>query len=87
VFSNAGLSPQIVQTVEEMHTALGLVAAGIGLSLVPASIQKTLREGIIYLDLVSPMPVLELKMGYRENETSPVLSQFIETVYSMGFLN
>jgi DNA-binding transcriptional LysR family regulator len=87
VFLNAGLSPQIVQTVEGMHTALGLVAAGIGLSLVPASMQKTLREGIVYLNLVSPTPVLEMKMGYREDESSPVLARFIETVYSMGFLN
>jgi DNA-binding transcriptional LysR family regulator len=87
VFSNAGLPPRIVQTVEEMHTALGLVAAGIGVTLVPSSMKKTQRKGIVYLNLVGPTPVLEMKMGYRENEASPVLSRFIETVYSMNFLN
>jgi len=83
VFAKANLSPQIIQTVEEMHTALGLVAARIGVTLVPSSMQKTKREGIVYLDLAKPQPKLEMKMGYRENETSPVLSRFIETVHSI----
>ena len=86
-FAEAGLTPQIVQTVEEMHTALGLVAAGIGVTLVPSSMQKTHREGVVYLNLSKNTPILELKMGYREDETSPILSRFIKTVYSMGFLN
>lgn len=87
IFAEAGLTPQIVQTVEEMHTALGLVAAGIGVTLVPSAMQKTQREGVVYVNLAKLTPVLELKMGYREDDTSPVLSRFIETVYSMGFLN
>jgi DNA-binding transcriptional LysR family regulator len=80
IFANVGLSLQIVQTVEEMHTALGLVAAGIGLTLVPSSMQKTKRKGIVYHNLTKPEPTLEMKMGYRADETSPVLSRFIETV-------
>lgn len=87
VFAKAKLSPQIIQTVEEMHTALGLVAARIGVTLVPSSMQKTKREGIVYLNLAKPQPELELKMGYRENEASPVLSKFIETVRSIFNLN
>jgi DNA-binding transcriptional LysR family regulator len=87
VFADAGLTPQIVQTVEEMHTALGLVAAGIGVTLVPSSMQKTQREAVVYLNLAKPETVLELKMGYREDEASPVLKRFIETVHSMRFLN
>lgn len=83
VFANAGLMPQIVQTVGKMHTALGLVAAGIGVTLVPSSIQKTRREGIAYVNLEKPEPILELQMGYREDETSPVLARFIEEVRSI----
>ncbi len=70
-----------------MHTALRLVAAGIGVTLVPSSMQKTQREGVVYLNLAKPAPVLELKMGYREDETSPVLVRFVETVHSMNLLN
>ena len=87
IFTNENLSPQIVQTVEEMHTALGLVAAGIGLTLVPSSMQNTQRKAIAYLNLAKPEIVLELKMGYREDETSPVLKKFIKTVLSVDLQN
>jgi DNA-binding transcriptional LysR family regulator len=83
VFAKANLSPQIIQTVEEMHTALGLVAARIGVTLVPSSMQKTKREGIVYLNLAKPQPELEMKMGYRESENSPVLPRFVEIVHSI----
>ncbi len=49
--------------------------------------QKTQREGVVYLNLVKPEAVLELMMGYREDESSPVLARFIETVHSMNLLN
>jgi DNA-binding transcriptional LysR family regulator len=86
IFANAGFTPQIVQTVEEIHTALGLVAAGIGITLLPASIQNVQKRGIEYRSLINPAPVLELKMGYRADETSPALASFIETVHSVNLL-
>ncbi len=85
IFATAHLTPQIVQTVEEMHTALGLVAEGVGVTLVPSSMQKTKKEGIVYLNLAKPEPILEMKMGYRKDDTTPVLSRFIEMVRSMKF--
>ncbi len=84
IFANAGFTPQIVQTVEEIHTALGLVAAGIGITLLPSSIQNTQNRGIVYRNLINPTPVLEMKMGYRADETSPALVRFIETVHSLN---
>jgi DNA-binding transcriptional LysR family regulator len=86
IFANAGFTPQIVQIVEEIHTALGLVAAGIGITLLPSSIQNTRNRGIEYRNLINPTPVLEMKMGYRADETSPALTRFIETVHSINFL-
>ncbi len=86
IFANAGLTPRIVQTVEEIHTALGLVAAGIGITLLPSSIQNMRNRGIEYRNLKNPTPVLEMKMGYRADETSPALASFIETVHSISLL-
>ena len=86
IFANAGFTPQIVQTVEEMHTALGLVAAGIGITLLPSSIQNMQNRGIEYRNLIKPTPVLEMKMGYRADESSPALARFIETVHSINLL-
>ena len=86
IFANAGITLQIVQTVEETHTALGLVAAGIGITLLPSSVQKLQIRGIEYRNLKNPAPILELKMGYRVDETSPALARFIETVHSINLL-
>jgi DNA-binding transcriptional LysR family regulator len=84
IFANAGITPQIVQAVEETHTALGLVAAGIGITLLPSSWQKLQIRGVEYRNLINPTPVLEMKMGYRADETSPALARFIEMVHSIN---
>ena len=84
IFANAVVTPQIVQAVEETHTALGLVAAGIGITLLPSSWQKLQIRGIEYRNLINPTPILETKMGYRADETSPALARFIETVHSIN---
>ena len=84
IFANAGVTPQIIQTVEQVHTALGLVAAGIGITLLPSSIQNMQIRGVEYRNLINPTPVLEMKMGYRADETSPALVSFIETVHSIN---
>lgn len=83
-FASEGLSPKIIQTVKEMYIALGLVAAGIGITLVPSSVKGTQQKGIVYIPLRKPAPVLELMMGYREQDDSPVLKRFIETVHSIS---
>ena len=84
IFANAGITPQIVQAVEETHTALGLVAAGIGITLLLSSWQKLQIRGIEYRNLINPTPILETKMGYRADETSRALASFIETVHSIN---
>jgi DNA-binding transcriptional LysR family regulator len=79
-FAGAGVEPQIVQTVGSMHTALGLVAAGIGVTLVPSSMEKTHREGVEFRAIAPKVPALELMMGYRADDTSTVLPHFIDIV-------
>ena len=86
IFANADFTLKIVQTVEEIHTALGLVASGIGITVLPSSIQNMQNSGIEYRNLINPTPVLEMKMGYMTDETSPALAKFIETVHSINLM-
>jgi DNA-binding transcriptional LysR family regulator len=81
--AEAGFQPRVVQSVGEMQTALGLVAAEIGITLVPASTQNLKREGVVYRALVKPKPAIDINMQYRQDETSPVLSRFLEIVRSL----
>src|SRR5262245_49733008 len=43
-----GFSPRVVQEAAETQTIVSLVAAGIGVALVPASVEKLRLPGVIY---------------------------------------
>ncbi|WP_201554427.1 LysR family transcriptional regulator [Psychrobacter sp. 72-O-c] len=60
LFAQYGISPFMTTKVSDLQVALGLVAAGEGITLVPASLQTVRTEQISYQRLV------------HENVTSPV---------------
>jgi DNA-binding transcriptional LysR family regulator len=74
----AGFTPYIVQQVLEVHMALSLVAAGLGVALVPWSAQNSLRKGVIYRPIREPVADLDLLALYRKDDPSPVLQQFLQ---------
>lgn len=79
----AGFSPQVAQEAAEIHTAISLVAAGLGVTLVPASVQSAHREGIAYRIFEDPQPTTELSAIYRTGENSPIVSAFLKAVQSV----
>ena len=78
----AGFTPDVVQETAEMHTAVGLVAAGLGVSLVPESVTAETRPGLVFRSLEPPAPITELAVVYRESETPPVLESFLRILKS-----
>ena len=73
-----GGEERIVQEVAEMQTVVGLVAAGVGISLVPESVRALVRHGVTYRPLDSDAPVVRLAMAWRAADESPVLASFLE---------
>jgi DNA-binding transcriptional LysR family regulator len=65
-----------VQEVREMQTAIALVRAGVGISLVPESVRALAREGVVYRELPAGGPTVELAMAWRAEDRSPVLGAF-----------
>ncbi|VVD84744.1 LysR family transcriptional regulator [Pandoraea anhela] len=61
----AGFSPTIEQEAPRLLTTLSLVAAGLGVSVVPASLMRMQIEGIVYRPL-APSPRAPLCCAYRE---------------------
>jgi DNA-binding transcriptional LysR family regulator len=68
----------IVQEVAEMQTLIGLVAAGVGVSLVPASVRALARTGVVYRPLAGDPPRVALSAAWRTGDDSPVLAAFLE---------
>ena len=71
-----GFSPSIRQEATEFQTILGLVAANIGISIVPQSAHNLHMRGVVYLNLKHP-PIAEMAMAWRACETSPMVREFL----------
>jgi len=76
----AGFAPRIAQEVREMQTAISLVAAGIGIALVPESVQNLRRSGVTYRAFAPPSPTTELMVVRRVDDSSPAVDAFLEIV-------
>lgn len=78
----AGFSPRIAQEAIQMQTIISLVAAGIGMALVPESIMSLRRPGVRYRKLraaaSSARPALEVGLAWRRDHVPPTLQRFIE---------
>jgi DNA-binding transcriptional LysR family regulator len=71
-----GAHPRVVQYAPEMLTIIGLVAAGIGVSLVPASVERLALEGVTYRP-VTGAPYSELLAVTRADDDSPLVRAFM----------
>jgi DNA-binding transcriptional LysR family regulator len=74
----------IVQEVAEMQTVIGLVAAGVGISLVPESVRALQRCGVTYRPLAEDAPSVELAVAWRTGDDSPVLAAFLALTRAMA---
>jgi len=77
----AGFSPRIGQEAPRMMSTLALVAAGIGISIVPASLQQMNISGVVYRRLTgSPLLKVTLNLASRRGDASAVVRQFVSLV-------
>jgi DNA-binding transcriptional LysR family regulator len=76
----AGFKPNVAVEVGEIPTAVGLVAAGFGVSLVPAAATRSRHRSVVYVPLASPHATSEVCLAYLRDSTSPVLSHFVKLI-------
>jgi DNA-binding transcriptional LysR family regulator len=75
----AGFEPLVVAEVEQMLTSINMIAAGVGISLMPASMREIRQEGIAYCPVLdAPSLVAPLTLVYRRSEARPIVTDFIE---------
>ncbi len=71
-----GVSPRIAQYAPEMLTIIGLVAAGFGVSPVPASVAHLAIDGVTYRP-ISGAPDTELVAVTRAEDQSALVTAFV----------
>ena len=77
--SAAGFSPHVGQEAPRIVSTLNLVAAGLGITIVPASLSRLPLEGVIYRPLRGkPALRVPLNLACRRDERSAATLAFIE---------
>jgi DNA-binding transcriptional LysR family regulator len=76
----AGFSPIIVQEATPKQTIIGLVEAGLGVSILPASLRFLARSGVVYVPLEDSSLAIETSLIWCSGDDAPVLKRFIEVV-------
>src|ERR1700712_4287136 len=72
-----GFSPDLFPA-RQMHTIVSLVSGGIGVALVPASVQALQREGVVYRPIRGERTLVETGVAWRRADESPLLQGFLE---------
>jgi DNA-binding transcriptional LysR family regulator len=81
----AGFSPTVVQEAIQMQTIVSLVAANLGIAIVPASLQHLQRTGVVYKAIEEPVPEIETMLAWRRSEPSMTVQRFLEAVFRSSF--
>jgi DNA-binding transcriptional LysR family regulator len=77
----AGFSPRIGQEAPNVIATLPLVAAGIGISILPASLQHMSIQGVAFRRLTGSGPLkVPLNLASRRGDISAVVRQFVNLV-------
>jgi DNA-binding transcriptional LysR family regulator len=79
-----GFTPRAAQEATQSHAVVGLVSAGIGVALVPASVQSTRMRGVEYRPLQEKSPAVLTVLAWRRNDASPTLAAFRKTAQSVA---
>lgn len=74
-----GFSPRIFPA-RQMHTIVSLVAGGIGVALVPHSVQVFQRTGVVFRPLRGDRITVESGVAWRSGDDAPLVTAFMDTV-------
>jgi DNA-binding transcriptional LysR family regulator len=76
----AGFQPRVAQKAQQINGMLALVAAGLGLALVPSSMRVVRMAGVNYVPLEDSNAHMILAVACRKDDRAPALLQFLSTV-------
>jgi DNA-binding transcriptional LysR family regulator len=79
----AGFVPHVEQEVAETRLVFGLVAAGIGVSLISSALNETQIAGVVRVP-VEPSKVLEYGLMWSNELLNPAFPAFLETVQKVA---
>lgn len=80
-FAAAGRSPVIGQQAIQMPTIVNLVAADLGIALVPASIRASAGADVAWRELDERAPEMRIGVAWRASSAGGALERLLETLF------
>jgi DNA-binding transcriptional LysR family regulator len=81
---NAGFSPRIAQEAPQMASTVNLVAAGVGVALVPESMCQLHAQGVEYARIAGNGPKAQLVLAHkRDGPMPPAVRNFMSVVAAL----
>lgn len=75
-YQNAGVTPPLGQQAPQIAGTIPLVAAGLGISVVPQSLQQLHTGGVTFHKINDPAPYANIAIGLRRETTPPLVEHF-----------
>lgn len=72
----AGFRPRVVQDAREAFTIIGLIAAGLGVSILPGQLRRVALEGVVFRPLDAPHAHTTLQLAQRRGDRTAFVRDF-----------
>ena len=82
-FRDRAVEPKKIIEVKDLQIAIGLVAAGEGISIVPKSLQGMKRDDVVYLELNEKHAVSPIIMSVRAMDKSQEIQNMLDLIYEI----
>ena len=76
ILRDSGIVPNVRQTAGEMPTLVSLVAAGMGISILPTSAVKHNVAAVVGCEIADPIPMSEIGLALPKDTDSAVVKNF-----------
>jgi DNA-binding transcriptional LysR family regulator len=76
-FVRVGFSPRLAQEAPQVASAIPMVAAGLGVTLVPESLSRLHPDGVVFVPVEGPALPAEICLAYRRTQRSAAVRNFV----------
>lgn len=76
MFEQAGVRPQVAQVATQIHTVIGLVGAGLGVAVVPASGRHLHPRQVRFVEIADKAEPVHVALAWRRGQETPVIQSF-----------
>lgn len=83
ICAEAGFAPQIIQEAVEATTTLGLVAAGVGITVAPQALQRINVPHVVWREIADAEVRSRIYLIYSEANDNPVTRRFVSRFVSV----